>query len=92
MPRRRSPFTPDGRLKILDFGLAKLVGPAGDRSLTESSSDKQVLLGPLPYMAPEQARAGALEGRTDICAAGLVLCELATGRRTFPEPESAALL
>ena len=74
-------LTPDGRLKILDFGLAKLLQPACDTALTESLSQTQGAVGTLPYMAPEQLRQEKVDSRTDIYAAGAVLYEMATGRR-----------
>ncbi len=87
--------TPDGRLKILDFGLAKLVRPdasseaAETRSLSESHAG---ITGTLPYMAPEQLRGEASDARTDIYAVGAVLYELATGRRAFRETLAPRLI
>jgi TolB-like protein/tetratricopeptide (TPR) repeat protein len=75
--------TTDGRLKILDFGLAKLRGPVTDGATTESLSETKVMAGTLPYMAPEQLLDGKLDARADIWAAGCVLYEMATGRRPF---------
>jgi tetratricopeptide (TPR) repeat protein len=89
---------PEGRLKILDFGLAKLTPPSPGadvtRSVTQSASlaEAQGLLGTLPYMAPEQLRGEGMDARSDIWAAGLVLYELASGRRAFPEAESGRLV
>ena len=77
-------LTPDGRLKILDFGLAKLFQPATS-DLTRSVTEAQAGAGTLPYMSPEQVRGEAVDPRTDIYAAGAVLYEMATGRRVFPE-------
>jgi len=76
--------TPDARLKILDFGLAMILrGEVSPDALTESLSESKVLVGTLPYMAPEQLRPGKLDARVDIWAAGCVLYEMATGRRPF---------
>lgn len=75
--------TPDGWLKILDFGLAKLLPTAGDENRTESLSETRVVSGTPPYMAPEQLRAEAVDARTDIHALGAVLYEMATGQRPF---------
>ncbi|MGH9580869.1 MAG: protein kinase domain-containing protein [Terriglobales bacterium] len=83
--------TPDGRLKILDFGLAKLVQPVSDVALTNSLTETQSVTGTLPYMAPEQLRGEAADARSDIWAAGAVLYELATGRRPFDAKLSTAL-
>ena len=82
---------PDGRLKILDFGLAKLVHPLSETDLTASGSETHAVAGTLPYMAPEQLQGAALDARTDIYAAGVVLYEMATGRPPFQETLSTAL-
>ncbi len=80
---------PDGTVKVLDFGLAKLVeaaAPAGgpEDSLTmEPSTRAGVILGTAAYMSPEQARGAAVDKRTDIWAFGAVLYELLAGRRAF---------
>jgi TolB-like protein/Flp pilus assembly protein TadD len=78
-------LTPDGRLKILDFGLARLVEPESGAALTASLNQSQELTGTLPYMSPEQLRAGVADARSDIWAAGAVLYEMATGQRPFRE-------
>jgi eukaryotic-like serine/threonine-protein kinase len=76
--------TSDGRLKILDFGLAKLRLPVTDGAATESLSETHAMAGTVPYMAPEQLLGGEIDARTDIHAAGSVLYEMATGQRPFP--------
>ena len=85
-------LTSDDRLKILDFGLAKLRLPATPTATTVSLSETQKMAGTLPYMAPEQLRGEMSEARTDIWAAGAVLYEMATGRRPFPETNSPLLI
>jgi serine/threonine protein kinase len=84
-------LTTDERLKILDFGLAKLVRCLSPMANTESSLDTVVFAGTLPYMAPEQLRGAAGDVRTDIYSAGVVLYELATGRLPFAEQLPTAL-
>ncbi|MFB3095714.1 MAG: protein kinase, partial [Candidatus Acidiferrales bacterium] len=86
--------TPDGRLKILDFGLAKLVRPdvASATATTESFTETQAAAGTLPYMAPEQLRGEGVDARTDIYALGTVLYEMATGRRPFDARVPTALV
>ena len=84
--------TSDGRLKILDFGLAKLRFPVTASAPTESLSETHAMAGTLPYMAPEQLLGEAIDARTDIYAAGLVLYEMAVGQRPFAEVGSAQLI
>jgi serine/threonine-protein kinase len=79
-------ITPDGRLKILDFGIAKLTMPVSFEAATESLTENTRLAGTLPYMAPEQVRGEKLDARTDIWAAGVVLYEMAVGHRPFRAP------
>jgi TolB-like protein len=77
--------TPDGRLKILDFGLAKPIDQLAANADTVTLAGARWVEGTLPYMAPEQVREGSLDERTDIYAAGAVLYEMATGHRPFPQ-------
>ncbi len=83
--------TPEGILKILDFGLAQLIEAAGDSQATRSARET-MLEGTVPYMAPEQARGEPVDARTDVYATGAVLYEMATGRPLFKGSSSAALL
>jgi len=84
--------TSDGRLKILDFGLAKLRRLVTDSATTDSLSETQTMAGTMPYMAPEQLLGGDIEARADIHAAGAVLYEMATGQRPFAEVERYQLI
>ena len=84
--------TSDGRLKILDFGLAKLWHPVTASAATESVSEPQAMAGTLPYMAPEQLLGERIDARTDIHAAGLVLYEVATGRYPFADVDNSQLI
>src|SRR5208283_3631498 len=84
--------TSDGRLKILDFGLAKLRLPVTDSAATESFSEAHAMAGTVPYMAPEQLLGGEIDTRTDIHAAGSVLYEMATGLHPFAEVERSQLI
>jgi serine/threonine-protein kinase len=80
-------ITPDGRLKILDFGIARSLRVTKDASkydvTTESTTGSQAVAGTLPYMAPEQLRSEPTDARSDLYAAGAVLYEMATGQRAF---------
>ena len=84
--------TPEGRLKILDFGLATLLHPSGDPDMTRSITETQSVSGTLPYMSPEQLRGRPTDARSDVYAAGAVLYEMATGRRPFPQMQGAELI
>ncbi len=82
--------TPEGKVKILDFGLAKAFEaetPVTDISqsptLTEEMTRAGVILGTAAYMSPEQAKGETVDKRADIFAFGCVLYELLTGKRTF---------
>jgi serine/threonine protein kinase len=88
-------ITPDGTVKVLDFGLAKvldgsestgssLATPNASQSPTVMSGTMQgVILGTAEYMSPEQARGRAIDKRTDVWAFGCVLYEMLTARRAF---------
>jgi serine/threonine-protein kinase len=77
----------DERLKILDFGLAKLVVQSADVSVTRSGE----VLGTPAYMAPEQATGEPTDARTDVYAVGLLLFEMIVGRRPFSGVDSEIL-
>jgi serine/threonine protein kinase/tetratricopeptide (TPR) repeat protein len=84
-------ITPDGRLKILDFGLAKELTAPTETQITAAATAAGQVVGTLPYMAPEQLRGEPVDARTDIHAAGAVLYEMSTGRRPFPEHSTPLL-
>jgi serine/threonine protein kinase len=90
--------TPDGLLKILDFGLAKLVvAPLGDlvdtrETLSRQGTQAGMLLGTLEYMSPEQASGRTVDHRTDQFSLGLILYEMTTGRAAFRRETPAQVL
>jgi serine/threonine protein kinase len=84
--------TPSGRTKILDFGLAKATLPVADDAATSSILSREgVLVGTLPYMSPEQVQGAALDARSDVFSFGVVLYQMATGRRPFQGDTAAAV-
>jgi eukaryotic-like serine/threonine-protein kinase len=85
-------LTTDGRLKIIDFGIAQLLPHPSNFGSTETVSQMHEIAGTLPYMAPEQLRGERTDARSDIWSAGAVLYELATGRRPFAESNAAVLI
>ena len=84
-------LTPDGRLKILDFGLAKLIRPLDPSAETATASGSHGVAGTLPYMAPEQVLGEELDARCDIYGGGAALYEMATGVRPFAQDISSRL-
>jgi serine/threonine protein kinase/tetratricopeptide (TPR) repeat protein len=84
--------TKDGRLKILDFGLAKLTQPQASSehsalTLTEGT-EAGVVMGTVGYMSPEQVRGQSADHRADIFAFGAILYEMLAGKRAFQKPTS----
>jgi eukaryotic-like serine/threonine-protein kinase len=79
-------ITREGWLKILDFGLAKLIRPDLEAEITRSVAQEDgTISGTIPYMSPEQLRGQPADVRCDLYAAGAVLYEMAAGRRAFPQ-------
>jgi len=79
--------TRDGRVKVLDFGLARMTAmdPGQQLSITtvDDPAPRQGVAGTVPYMAPEQLRGEQVDARSDLFALGIILHELATGKRPF---------
>jgi Tol biopolymer transport system component len=83
-------LTSDGLVKVLDFGLARIAAVLGDDATTDTASG--VAAGTPPYMSPEQLLGREVDERTDIYAAGVVLYEMAAGRRPFGEASGPQLV
>lgn len=82
--------TKDGRVKILDFGLAKVIQPKESVSnLAATITLPGVALGTIGYMSPEQVRGHSTDQRADIFALGAILYEMVMGKQTFQRPTSA---
>ena len=82
--------TPEGMVKVLDFGLAKALAEPASEAVTENSptasilpTQEGVILGTAAYMSPEQAKGRAVDKRADIWAFGVVLFEMLTGKRLY---------
>ena len=88
-------LTLDGRVKVLDFGIASLHEPdpaAIDVTEAQTVTSAGTLLGTIGYMAPEQVRGETADARSDVFAVGCVLYEMLTGRRAFERATPAATL
>jgi eukaryotic-like serine/threonine-protein kinase len=87
-------ITNDGRVKILDFGLAKLTRPdtAADDLTKTVQSDPGTVLGTVGYMSPEQVRGKETDARSDIFSFGAVLYEMISGKRAFHGDSAADVL
>ncbi|MEO8191414.1 MAG: serine/threonine-protein kinase [Acidobacteriota bacterium] len=88
--------TTDGRVKVLDFGLAKLVEPltidAGVSALPTEVTREGQILGTVSYMSPEQARGRAVDGRSDIWSLGVVLYKMVAGHPPFQGETSSHVI
>jgi len=90
-------LTGDGLIKILDFGLAKVLhrpqSVGGDQSVTlQENTELGIVAGTTAYMSPEQAEGGKLDARSDVFSFGIVLYEMSTGRRPFAADSPLKLL
>ena len=70
-------------VRLLDFGMAKFLEGSGSRTVPENLTRAGIVFGTPAYMSPEQVKAGAVDARSDVYAAGILLFELLAGRRPF---------
>ena len=88
--------TPEGRVKVLDFGLAKLTEDSATPEMTqmptEALTKEGLVIGTVPYMSPEQIEGKPVDPRTDIFSLGVLLYEMVTGERPFQGDTSPALM
>jgi TolB-like protein/Tfp pilus assembly protein PilF len=82
----------DGRVKMLDFGLAKALEPRHTRYGSAEETREGLLVGTLAYMSPEQLMAQTVDARSDVFSFGVLLYEMATGKRPFDGPNPAVVL
>src|SRR5205823_946124 len=87
-------ITNDGRVKVLDFGLAKRRDPiaADGRTVDPTLTHEGLILGTVAYMSPEQAEGKAVDHRSDLFSLGVLLFEMSTGQRPFAGETNLAIL
>src|SRR5262249_1488286 len=84
--------TPKGQVKVLDFGLARVLQPDTTSTGATRTIVAQGIAGTLPYMAPEQITGGTVDARPDVYALGVSLYEMITGRRPFDALDTPQLI
>jgi len=96
--------TPSGHVKVLDFGLAKLVGESRERSIDGNTvadlahapsarlTEDGALLGTIPYMSPEQVAGGEIDHRSDLFSLGIILYEMLAGERPFQARSASGVI
>ena len=93
-----NPLSPNDRVKILDFGIAKMSDPASDADAATGATratpltEAGVVFGTPEYMSPEQATGESADGRADLYACGVILFEMLAGRRPFESESRVGLL
>ncbi|MEO8188808.1 MAG: protein kinase [Acidobacteriota bacterium] len=92
-------ITREGRVKVLDFGLAKLEAPDSEANGTDMPTESRVdltgkgeVFGTVAYMSPEQARGGKIDARSDVFSLGVVLYQMLTGERPFAGASPADMI
>src|SRR5262249_28407675 len=86
--------TPDGLAKLLDFGIARLLGPQGspDERTGTALTAAGAVIGTVGYMSPEQLKGQPLDERSDVFSLGAVLYEMLSGTRAFPAESAAEVI
>ncbi|MCC7181092.1 MAG: protein kinase [Acidobacteria bacterium] len=85
----------DGRVKVLDFGLARVATAAPEQAMDATRAvltHEGTIVGTMPYMSPEQVEGRALDARSDLFSLGVMFYEMLTGSRPFAGPSSPALM
>ena len=85
----------DGRVKVLDFGLARVGGgDVGEHTLSHAApiTDQGMIVGTMPYMSPEQVEGRTIDARSDLFSLGVIFYELLSGKRPFTGSSSPALM
>jgi serine/threonine protein kinase/Flp pilus assembly protein TadD len=90
-------LTPQGHVKVMDFGLAKQILPKGEEAITKtltqaSLTEQGAIVGTLAYMSPEQAKGDEIDERSDIFSLGILLYEMASGNHPFSKPSAIETL
>jgi formylglycine-generating enzyme required for sulfatase activity len=85
-------ITADGRVKVLDFGLAKLIERPATEATVSANTRPGAIVGTVAYMAPEQAQGRIVDARTDLFSLGAVLYEMLAGRRPFTGTSDAQVI
>jgi serine/threonine protein kinase len=84
--------TDDGRVKVLDFGLAKLAESETEDEATQLMTQAGMILGTVPYMSPEQVQGQEVDSRSDVFSLGILLFEMTTGKRPFGGDNPASVI